>query len=215
MNPVTKLLFMMILKRAFHPVYHDELDSYALNNVNHNAYTALGKKITTGWMTITGNPDTSVFNTTGNAFCSYLALRLNRNIAQNNLFALLGLYGGDDSLNRPEVASHLTEAANMLGLTLEKNTKPANAHVTFLGRVFLDPWSRPHSICDVRKALARFHLSPLSTKPAGKHAVLRRKAEAWLVTDPNTPVLSAICRRMIEHLDELTAEEKKLHTCRA
>lgn len=207
--PITKLLFQMILLRAFHPDYHDDLKQFIRTSVNHNAYTALGQKFTTGWMTITGNPDTSTFNTTGNAFCSFHAARLN-GLNPDDAWHELGLYGGDDSINRPLIAVKLQQAAKQMGLTLESDRRTAHSSVNFLGRCFLNPWTRPHSICDLKRTLARFHLSSVATRDAGPQAVLRRKAEAWLVTDPNTPIIGQLCRGIIESTQALTDKERKL-----
>jgi hypothetical protein len=70
--------------------------------------------------------------------------------------------------------------------------------MTFLGRIYLDAWSGPESICDVKRILRRLPLvigGDISDVEYNDR--LRAKAEGLLVTDPETPVVVDACRAIL------------------
>jgi hypothetical protein len=77
--------------------------------------------------------------------------------------------------------------------------------VTFLGRVFLDPFHRPDTIADVARQFRKLHLTDCPVN-VPRELIMRRRALAYKVTDPFTPLLSDWADAVIR----LT--ENKLHS---
>jgi len=88
--------------------------------------------------------------------------------------------------------------AGKLGLVIKMDSASRGTHVTFLSRVFVDPWTTPDSFCDPLRALLKIHVttnSGLEIDRAG-HA----KATAYLITDGQTPLVSHWCKAYLRNL---------------
>jgi len=172
-------------------------------------YTREGLKFKSGNMTLSGSPITAQRNTAISVFAAYRGLRL-AGYSAVEAYAKLGLFGGDDSLQGHLTGEIVTSAFAYFGLSVKRNVIPRGKPVVFLGRIFIDPWNNlVDCIADVKRQLAKLHLSTHRGTPP--HLVLRRKADAILVTDPKTPLLGDWAR-MIQRLypNKLTEAEMKI-----
>jgi len=151
------------------------------------AVTTTGVTYNTGTTILSGVADTSYINTIMNALMSYIAMRL-MGLNMQNSWAGLGLYGGDDGLNNIAKPKYVERVANKLGYRLKVEEIKAGHPVPFLGRIFLDPWSMDASICDVPRRIRSLHLTS-APKTVPDNYILTRKAESYLITDPNTPIV--------------------------
>jgi len=181
-------LDQQIFLRLYAKQYHEELSELLKSMTNASASTSTGVQYNTGHSVLSGAAHTSICNTTINALIAFISLRLTGLSAQeawNNL----GLYGGDDNLNQkiPE-AVHI-KVCGKLGYHLKTTRIMAGHPVTFLGRVFIDPWSTGASICDVPRRARTLHLTTIMTG-APDDVILHRRALSYKLTDPNTPIIS-------------------------
>jgi len=173
--------------RAFGFQFHKELVRLVDAMTDARAITSFGCKYETGNTVLSGAADTSYFNTVMNAVISYIALRV-KGMPPVQAFNSLGFYGGDDGLNNKVDAKTLEKVANRLGYAIKACTINASQPVPFLGRVFLDPWSTDASICDVPRRLRTLHLTATPISVPNDY-ILFRKAESYLITDTNTPLI--------------------------
>jgi hypothetical protein len=143
---------------------------------------------------LSGGADTAFGNSTLDALVAYIALR--HQMSPSDAWRSLGLYGGDDNLNRNVSQETHLKVATKLGYKLKIETIKAGDPVPFLGRVFLDPWSSNASICDVARRLRSLHLT-VSPKFVPDELVLQRKAESYLINDPRTPIITSWCKMIL------------------
>jgi len=154
-----------------------------------DGYTSQNVKYNTGTSTPSGDPITAGRNTIILAFCYYCVLR-SMGFSPSEAYKKLGLFGGDDGLQGGVTAVKVEEVFKDLDLLVKRDTFLKGQPVKFLGRVFLDPWTTDTCFADVPRQLGKLHLTGSNALIVSDHVVMRRKAEAFLVTDPNTPLLS-------------------------
>lgn len=180
---------LLLYKRYFAEEYHEELQSLFDSLNNAIGKTRFGIVYDTGHSRPSGTPGTSTDNTYDNALCAYIVLRTAyKDKDADWCFEHLGMYGGDDGLT-PDVSKEVYEkvAAN-LGLKLKAQSVARDHPVPFLGRVFIGPWGAQTSIADVPRQLGKLHMTTAMDVPAW--LVVHRKAAGFLLTDPQTPILS-------------------------
>ena len=213
-GPIQTLLFLSCLLRAFAIEFHEYLSETSTKQIEAPAYCNFDLKFNTMWMTISGSADTSARNTLVNAFTAYTANRMSKNRdhdpSPQEAFAKLGLFGGDDSINTAFTSVNIEAAARIMGLSLVKKQVSVNHYVTFLGRVYLNPWTTRHNIADPYRCLSKFHLTATNPQTADATTVLRRKAESWLVTDPTTPIIAPLCRAILRRTPNLTDKQLRM-----
>lgn len=143
---------------------------------------------------LSGSPLTTDGNTIINAFYQYCVSRTTR-ATPREAYDNIGLVCGDDGLQRGDIASNescIRTAAKLgLKLTVEKLAQPGQT-VSFLSRVFKDPWTTPASIQDPKRSLAKIHTTVDTTVPI--ESAGQAKATGYLITDPTTPFISQWCR---------------------
>lgn len=187
-----------LLLAGFPVCYHKEIINLVTAEINAKCFTASGIVYTNGYSRLSGSMGTSVFNTLCNALIAYIAYRVLGN-SPLEAYKALGLYGGDDGINFGLPPSVLTRVVEKLGLRIKCAIVTRHQPVTFLARVYLDVWTAPQSFCDVKRQLAKFHLS--STPDfVPIEDLLYRKCEAYVCTDPTTPVISDLCRAILKYL---------------
>jgi hypothetical protein len=188
-----------LMFRWVHPVYLPLLEELLNEEFNTltgetvEARTKHGVKYDVGTTRVSGSSLTSLFNTSANAFEKYCALRRS-GLSPTAAFKALGIYAGDDSLDRSLVTKENLEwVTKHTGLTIKYVLNPAGSAVPFLGRLYYDPWNRISHTIDIRRQLYKLNLT---TAPScvRVNEVLLRKAESYLVTDPNTPLIAAWAR---------------------
>jgi hypothetical protein len=131
-----------------------------------------------------------------NAFVAYLAWRLKGEPPEAS-YRRLGLYGGDDGLDDGELATHLVGAAQALGLSSKTKVIAKSSPVSFLGRIYPDAWSGPESFSDPVRHLVKLHVTSENDPQIAPEDIVLRKAEGFLATDRNTPVLMDWAKYMI------------------
>lgn len=110
----------------------------------------------------------------------------------------LGLYSGDDGLTPDGCFDTFSKVCKSVGYKVTNTTRIPGDYLTFLGRVYIDAWSGPESICDVKRILRRFPLVLGDALPDAEYDDrLISKATGLLVNDPNTPVVSDMCRAVL------------------
>lgn len=159
-----------------------------------------------------GSPMTSDGNTIINAFITYAALRrLKHNPAQ--AFENLGLYCGDDSVNRniPGLADALRSVGEELGFTLKIDVWARGEPIYYLGRYFLDPTTTTTSIQDPKRTLVKLHTTTSNEPDLAQLAA--NKVSGYLATDAHTPIIGTWCQKVIDlvgktaKVDQMTHEE--------
>jgi len=210
---------LALLKRAFKPEYHAELEKLFWEEYNCTGFTKFGVLYKTLWSRLSGSPWTSLMNTFDNALMAYIALRTSGRTKQE-AWDSLGIYGGDDGLTA-DVQKNLYESVcKKAGLLLKAETIPCNNPVPFLGRIWYGVWTVGlKSISDTKRQVMKLHVTP-SDERTPDLVVLYRKALGFLLTDYKTPLLSHWARAIIRiceyagvHDDDLeghVSESKRL-----
>lgn len=181
------LLQKRAMKYLFHPAHHEELDKLMEAEVKLNGYLPNGGRFNTETMRLSGTPATALLNSLMCAFVSFAALR---EAGQER--PVLGIYGGDDGINRDIDPDAYKQTCADLNLKVKvESAGDPRAPITFLARTYISPATGPESISDVRRALGKLHLTT-APKNVGRDVVVARKAVALSVSDPTTPLLSEL-----------------------
>jgi hypothetical protein len=162
-----------------------------------------------GCSRLSGSPLTSDGNTLINAFAQYATMRKN-DVPKMEAFNNIGLICGDDAVvpSMGISSDSRTKIAARIGLSLkvEREVKEVDSdpHVSFLSRIFKDPWNSPASIQSPKRALLKVHttvdtVSDLSV--AG-----RSKAQGYAVTDSCTPVLGNWVKCYLRNVEQGNAD---------
>lgn len=199
-----RTLERMILLRSFHQQYHKQLIDIHESQFNLKAYGKFGTWYQQGFSRASGSPETSIFNTTFNAFITYLARRLmcvdGANLSPKQAWDGLGIYGGDDGLTADTPSECLSSAAKWLGQELTIKVVPRGKFgIIFLARVYSsNVWDGDMvSCCDIPRQLSKLHATvnlPCDVTPQEKFL---EKIRAYSITDPYTPIIGDLCRRVI------------------
>ena len=127
-----------------------------------------------------------------------------RYLKPEEAWARLGVYGGDDGLTTDQSRQAAEKAAVTMGqvLTMERTTRGSRG-VTFLARhygpdVWFDGETAANSCCDIRRQLAKFHVTVHLGGLVTPQTKLREKAFAFYLSDRNTPVLGDFVSRVME-----------------
>jgi len=175
--------------------YHAELSELLHDELDAPASTKFGVKYSPGASRLSGSPLTTDGNT---IICAFVAYCVGRELKLSHLWSFhkAGIYYGDDSVMSGVLASSgldkVTRVASCLGLTLKVSQVLPHNPVPFLARVFIDPWTTPDSCVEPLRALGKIHTTVDTVNPIEQ--IGWQKANAILVTDPNTPIVSDWCR---------------------
>lgn len=180
---------------AAYPASHRERILEALRRSHHmRGRTTFGLLYDTYWAQLSGKEDTTVMNTDDHAYLDYCRWR-KLGYSPADAYSRLGIYGGDDgvlvgtNLDGFEV---FAQAGQLLECTVVKRGE--------VGVNFLNRWFGPgvwhgdlDSMTDVRRALAKFHVSCNMPPNVTGLRKLAEKAGNYALTDPNTPFLGELC----------------------
>jgi hypothetical protein len=209
--PIHTLLMETIFRRAYAPQYHVEIKRLIQKETHAKAFTKFGVQYSTGYMTNSGSSMTSIRNSAINAFNAYVVLRYDNN--PDEAYQRLGLYGGDDGITADVSSDLYVRVTAKLGQKLKAEVIQPNNPVPLLGRIFIDPWTTKSSIADVPRQLKKLHLTSAPLEVPDEIVMLRR-AEGFLITDPETPIIShwsravqRICKTYNQ--DQISLYEKK------
>ncbi|APG76126.1 RNA-dependent RNA polymerase [Beihai noda-like virus 11] len=170
-----------------------ELSELLNNEVDSKARTRLGLTYAPGCSRLSGSPLTTDGNSICNAFVSYAAGRYS-GASHEEAWDDIGIVYGDDGLRSGSVPDELlSSTASDLGFELKIcNRASRGQSVSFLSRIFCDPWSSPASIQDPARTLLKIH-----TTCDGSNKTIQEigwaKTQAYLATDRLTPFISDWC----------------------
>jgi hypothetical protein len=185
---IARYILTLAYLRYFVEAYHSEVYGMTTKSVDAMVFSAFGFFYETMWINPSGNPDTCQFNSVMTAFTSYASGR-DVGLAPSVAYNSIGLVGGDDSLIPGELGDAMTAVATELGYSYTKEIRDANQSVTFLGRIYINPWVRIHNICQFKRTMSKLHLTATHPAVCPLEQSRARKAFAYGVTDPNTPFI--------------------------
>lgn len=194
-----------LMMRAFGREYHPEILRLLKKEAYAKGVTGCDFKYSCDYNTLSGSSKTSWGNTVTNAFNTFCALRTTMDA--DNAWKSLGLFGGDDGLSVGVDAKVLSTVTAKLGMLLKSESLVSGDPVPFLGRIYLDPWTTPESIIDVKRQMNHFHAT-VSPKHVPDNVILWRKAEGYDVNDAMTPIISEYCRLIYRTVDPPTQVER-------
>lgn len=184
-----------------------ELEKLLTNEIGQQAWTSNGLPYEPKNSRLSGSPLTTDANTLINAFISYAAGR-EANLSHEKSWQLLGVYGGDDSLSLMK-QSYLEKASKALGMVIKCETRREGDYVTFLGRVFCQPFYQSlASVQDPERTWRKLHIS-FAPPHVDDDQALADKAEGLLRLDPHAPITSTWCKtikRLVSNDGHLTAD---------
>jgi hypothetical protein len=205
---------------AIFPDYRSQLNELLKTDVDNISFMPFGTTYHQGPAQGSGSSATSLFQTLRSTFTAYMAYRhttkLGSSVTLNagEAFNALGIHTGDDSLSADLPAKSLKWACTKVGLIVEANIVDRGMRgINFLARYYSDEvWTGSTvSMSDIKRTLSKFHCClrlPANIKPARK---LAEKAFAYSLTDPNTPILGELCKRVL-HFCPTSSLELNIHS---
>lgn len=204
---VPRMLCLMLSLTLFKVEHHTGFETIYSMQYNRQARTPFGFKYWTGYSQLSGGLDTALFNSLVNGFYMFLCNRLT-NYDAADAYRRIGIVGGDDGLLADVFTANAEKAAELIGqkVTIDLRAKSRNDRVTFLSRHFsMLVWNgEPSSMCDVQRALEKFHLcSGKYDHPIDK---FYEKLRGFRCTDANSPVFCDLIQA-VKGLDERSPEK--------
>jgi hypothetical protein len=205
-NANARELERIILLELYHHDYHVELLKLMKSQTGLRACTKHGVEYGTGDARASGSPETSPANTMLTAFIAYLGFRMTvRNggfMQPLEAWEALGIYGGDDGLTGDQDSKAAEKAARIMGqvLTLER-VKRGDMGISFLARRYGPDvwWGDTNSCCDIKRQLAKFHVTTRLSSKITPQVKLREKAFAFSLTDSETPIIGWFVTKVLEY----------------
>jgi len=144
-----------------------------------------------------GSPTTCDLNTVLNAFIQYCAVRKTKpDLEPVIAFQEIGLAFGDDSLFDKTYKNRFTQTATQLGMDLKIEPEQPERGISFLARVYPDPWKTNTSFQDPLRTWRKLHITSRNPLVPLADAAVDR-VTGYLVTDPFTPVTSNYCNMIV------------------
>lgn len=172
----------IILFHLFDTCCHAELRALR-NALNFSVFkTEYGIRYNTWCTRKSGSADTSLGNTLLNAYMCYCALRQS-GLEPDEAWRKLGVYGGDDGVTAHVPPALLEHVCRDLGFKLKATVRRSGEAVTFLGRIFPNPWDNNGSFIDPLRALSKLHFTSDSDPCTSNETLAWRKAVSLYVTD--------------------------------
>lgn len=166
------------------------------NEIGAKAWTSQGLPYEPKHSRLSGSPLTTDSNTMICAFVAYSAGR-EAGLSHETSWSLLGAFCGDDSLS-PVKGVFLEKSSKMLGMKLKAEVRQRHDIVTFLGRVFPSAFEGGlGSVQDPERTWRKLHISFAQPYVSNDQA-LADKATGLLTLDPNSPIVSTWCRKVLE-----------------
>lgn len=188
----------LIMARLYPASFKDQIYKLTLEEVDPPAFTTSGIAYSPGLGTLSGSPSTSFRNSVNNAFVAYATYR-RIGKSSEEAYASLGIYGGDDGLDNGSIAEELPKTSAELGLRSKTKLIKNGDPVTFLGRVYPNPWASDCSFSDLTRHLPKLHVTTEMDPAIHPNDILRRKATGFLATDPWTPLLSDWAKYILDN----------------
>lgn len=205
-----------VYHRYFGPEYRNDLLSFTDMLISCPARAKkFGFQYDAGVGVKSGSPTTCDLNTVLNAFIQYCAVRLTKpDLTPAEAFQEIGLAFGDDSLFNSIYKRRFMQVAAKLGMDLKIEPERPEWGITFLARVFPDPWKTTTSFQDPLRTWRKLHITTRNRTVSLADAALDRVA-GYLVTDSLTPVTSNYCR-MVSRVysgEASSLEERQSRAC--
>jgi len=184
-----------VYHRYFHESHQKELRSYTDMLVSCPARSKrFGFKYEAGVGVKSGSPTTCDLNTVLNAFIQYAAVRLaDPHLPREDAFRRIGLCFGDDSLFERQYQKWFCIVAKHLGMDVKVERYDPAAGITFLARVYPDPFTTTTTFQDPLRTWKKLHLTTRDPNvPIGDAAVDR--VEGYEVTDGLSPIVGSFVR---------------------
>jgi len=203
-------IYIACLLRYFHPDYHAAIREYATYLISIPAFAKrFNFKYDAGEGVKSGNPATCDGNTHPNGFVEYVALRITfPHLTPEECFRLIGPKFGDDGLTRKELKSAITKVCNQLGLRMKYETCSQDTGVTFLARVYPDPWTTSTTMQDPLRTWRKLHLTARDPNVPLTTAAMDR-LDGYLITDRFSPITSDYCNMIQRNYIKTVAEDTK------
>jgi len=197
--------------RAFGSEYADELVRLLNAERGAKGTTAQGVRYKSRESRKSGSATTTDGNTHCSGGVTYCALR-EMGFSPANAWEMLGLYGGDDSidLEMDGAADANKKAYGNHGLILKFcKSVPRGRPVDFYGRYFIDPWTSLDSFADPWRTIGKLG-STVAQGDLLSAAV--NKARGYIATDLATPVIGMWALKLTSFGDgneaQMTKEER-------
>nr|APG76338.1 hypothetical protein [Hubei noda-like virus 15] len=174
----------------------EELNDMLKQERNCSTSTQYGVKYNTGHSRLSGSPLTTDGNTIISAFVAYCCAR-DAGMDIKKLDDIPCLAYGDDLMVHGVTDPNVRKVSQMFGLKIVADEVRCGQPLTFLGRVFPDPWVTETSFQDIKRTIAKLHLSVMKDIPT--EIAVKNKALGYLATDSLTPLLSNICQWMLRN----------------
>lgn len=181
-------LLVSAFTRSFPEVYAEEIIRLERKERHVQPKMTFGQRYDADSTILSGSIITSVLGTLTNAFIHYASLRNIYNSEES--WKRMGRYGGDDGVTPDLDPKILESVSSVFGLLYEGNVVKRGMPMKFLGRIYPDIWTSPASMIDVKRCLAKLHLTA-TPDIVPKELVLHRKAIGILCTDAKTPYVTA------------------------
>jgi len=180
--------------RFFHAKHHDELRQYLNMLISCPARAKLFHfRYDAGVGVKSGSPTTCDGNSILNAFLQYCSIRMTDNELEPAMaFRLIGLAFGDDSLFDRRFSRNFAKVAKMVGMDLKIEYYQREKGLTFLARVFIDPYTTNSTIQDPLRTWRKLHITTRDPSIPLADAAIDR-VDGYLIIDAITPITSDYC----------------------
>jgi len=196
---------LSLLLRAFPGEHHKELAEQHGQNFNCSGYTKHGVQYKSENSTPSGSPHTSLFNSFQNVLVAYITFR-KQGFTPDEAWNHLGVYGGDDGITPNVNMGVYEEVAKKIGLKLKAERVDRDGVIPFLSRLWFGNWSMPlASMTAPKRQISKLHISTAGPE-VPDHVFLHRKALGYLLTDEQTPLMSAWARAVVRMCEYLNLE---------
>jgi len=205
-SPALRDLERMVYLRLFNAAWAYDIVGLHNSQFGLRARTTTGVKYDTGTSRCSGSPETSLLNSTDNAFVTFLSFRMTKMkgefLSADEAWRKLNkcLFGGDDGLNSDVDPAAYLKACSMLGLRSKITPLARNASgVSFLARVYSpNVWNGDvNSCCDIRRQLSKFHSCTGLPEDVKNIDKLVEKCRGYYMSDKNTPVIGPFVTRVV------------------
>jgi len=203
-------VYVACMLRYYHPDYHFAIREYANYLLSIPAFAKrFNFKYEPGEGVKSGNPATCDGNTHTNGFEEYCCIRETfSHLTSFECFCLIGPKFGDDGLTRRELKRAHTKVCDQLGLRMKFETCLPDTGVTFLARVYVDPWTTSTTMQDPLRTWRKLHLTTRDPNVPLETAALDR-LDGYMVTDRFTPITSDYCQMIQRSYIAKVAEDTK------
>lgn len=182
--------------RYYDSQYHEEIKSYFTDEIDCGAVTKNGIRYKPDGSRLSGSPLTTDGNTINNAFASYCGYRL-AGIHPRKAYFSIGPKYGDDSIEKTNC--QLDKACADIGFVMKHDLVKRGNSLTFLGRVFVNPWISDRTVQDPIRTLVKIHQAFPEGVTTNDQAASNRVI-GYLITDSTTPIIGDYCRKVAQFL---------------